>query len=141
MIILALILSMGIAFSSAFCIKSVENPYRDPYINYALRKKLEDAILESGNTLDCKEDAIVILPIVKELKETPIAYSPYQRVNAYNLTLKVAIKDGKEERDFSFTVPYNLPTGGLGDLPRRKAIDDILGIIYIELVQYFKRRY
>ncbi|MGB9873716.1 MAG: hypothetical protein ACPLRS_01960 [Hydrogenobacter sp.] len=138
---MALILSVSLTFSSVFCIKSVENPYKDPYVNYALRKKLEDAILESGHTLSCKEDAIIIVPVIKEFRETPTAYSPYQRVNAYNLTLTVAIKDGKEERDFSFTVPYNLPTGGLGDLPKRKAIDDIFSIIYIELVQYFKRRY
>ncbi|SNZ11903.1 hypothetical protein [Hydrogenobacter hydrogenophilus] len=132
---------VGLTFSALFCIKPVENPYRDPYINYALRKKLEDAVLESGHKLSCKENALSIVPVIKELKETPIAYTPYQRVSAYNLTLSIALKDGKEEKDFSFTVPYNLPTGGVGDLPRRRAIDDILDIIYIEFVQYFKRRY
>lgn len=133
--------SIGLTFSAVFCVKPVENPYKDPYINYALRKKLEHALLESGHKVSCEENAFSVIPVIKELRETPIAYTPYQRVSAYNLTLSIALKDGKEEKDFSFTVPYNLPTGGLGDLPRRRAIDDILDIIYIEFVQYFKRRY
>ncbi|MCS7284475.1 MAG: hypothetical protein NZ527_02045 [Hydrogenobacter thermophilus] len=136
-----LLLWVSLAFAAEFCIKPVENPYNEPYLNYALQKKVESAVLESGHSLKCGKDSIDILPLVKELREVPIAYTPYQRVSAYNLTLTVAIKDNKEERDFSFTVPYSLPTGGLGDLPRRQAIDDALGIIYIEFVQYFKRRY
>jgi hypothetical protein len=132
---------VSLTFSAVFCIKPVENPYRDPYINYRLQKNLEDAVLESGHKVSCKEHTFTIVPIIKELKETPVGYTSYQRVSAYNLTLSVALKDGKEEKDFSFTVTYSLPTGSLGDLPRRKAIDNILDIIYIEFVQYFKRRY
>ncbi len=136
-----LLLWVSLVFSLEFCIKPVENPYKEPYLSYALRRNIENAILESGHKVGCGKDAIAIVPMVKDLKEIPIAYTPYQRVSAYNITLTVALKDIKGEKDFSFTVPYSLPTGGLGDLPRRQAIDNLLGIIYIELIQYFRRGY
>ena len=132
---------ISVAFSLEFCVKPVENPYDEPYLNYAFRKNLESAILESGGRVACTNKAININPIVKEFKETPISYSPFQRVNAYSLALVLGIKDPRREKEFSVSVPYSLPTGSLGDLPRRQAIDDAFGIIYIQLVEHFKRRY
>lgn len=138
---LLFLLLLNISFSLDFCIKPVENPYNEPYVSYALLRNLERSILESGHSLSCNGSSISITPVIKEIKEVPIAYTPFQRVSAYNMTLTFILKDYKGEVSFSPTVPYNQPTGGLGNLPRREAIDNAMGIIYVELVENFKRRY
>ncbi len=136
-----LFLLIDISFSLDFCIKPVENPYNEPYVSYALLRNLERSILESGHSLGCNGSSISITPVIKEIKEVPIAYTPFQRVSAYNMTLTFILKDYKGEVRFSPTVPYYQSTGGLGNLPRREAIDNAMSIIYVELVENFKRRY
>jgi len=32
-------------------------------------------------------------------------------------------------------VPYSLPAGGYGDVPRRKAVDDLFDKIYLDLLR------
>lgn len=128
-----------LSFALDVCLKPIENPYTEPYLDFALRKTLEKALLESGHKLACFPSSLELTPYVKLLRETPIAYSPNQRVSAYNLELSVALRTKDAERSFSVVVPYSLPTGALGSLPRRKAIDDALGIIYTDILEYLRK--
>ncbi|MCS6998090.1 MAG: hypothetical protein NZ827_00665 [Aquificaceae bacterium] len=137
-VILLIIFSMS--FSKDFCISGIENPYPEPFLDYLLRKHTEKAILERGYGLRCDGDAEDIKPAVELLRETPIAYTPQQRVSAYNLELKVSLTLGKDKRTFSTIVSYSQPEGGLGDLPRRSALQDAMGIIYIDMLDFIGRR-
>jgi hypothetical protein len=139
-IFITLFILLSWAQAHDLCIRPVENPYGEPYLSYAFRKNLERAVLESGGRLRCSEGSQVILPRVKLFKETPIAYTPQQRVSAYTLELKLSLLWNAEEREFLATVPYSQPTGGLGDIPRRKAIEEAFGIIYLDMLQHIKRR-
>ncbi|MEJ5339552.1 MAG: hypothetical protein ACK42C_04450 [Aquificaceae bacterium] len=127
------------AVGADFCIKRVENPYPEPYLDFTFRKRLERAILETGNTIVCKEGSQEIIPKVELLKETPIAFTPQQRVSAYNLELRVSLTVNGKGQSFSTVVPYSQPDGSFGDLPRRGAIEDAFGIIYIEMLEFIKR--
>ncbi|MFN3976342.1 MAG: hypothetical protein ACK4LT_04680 [Aquificaceae bacterium] len=128
------------ALSEDFCIEEVQNPYPESYINYVYRKSVERALLESGHGISCKEDAKRVKARVELLKETPIAYTPTQRVSAYNMELRLSLSVGGENKTFSVIVPYSQPEGGLGDLPRRQAIEDAFRIIYLDILEFIKRR-
>ncbi len=62
-------------------------------------------------------------------------------MSAYSLEMTVRVKADTQDMTFSAVVPYSQPTGGVGDLPRRRAIEDAFGIIYLDMVEYFKRRF
>ncbi|RLJ71160.1 hypothetical protein BCF55_1458 [Hydrogenivirga caldilitoris] len=136
---LALALYFSLVFSEPFCIKGVENDTREPYLNYALLKTVEKAVLEIGGELRCEGDAKGILIRIKNFKETPIAYTPQQRVSSYNLNLSFEVVVGDRSFSLSGVVPYSLVSGGLGDIPRRRAIDDLLDKIYLDLLQNLRR--
>jgi len=126
-------------FSKELCIKEVENDTNEPYLSYALLKTLEKAILESGGSLGCSEDSTGVYVRITNFKETPIAYTPAQRVSSYNLSVSFSVRVGEHSFSLGGTVPYSLPSGGFGDIPRRKAIDDLLDKIYWNLLQNFRR--
>ena len=137
--ILILFLLAGTVFAQTFCIKDVRNETNEPYLSYSLLRIVERALLENGYEVDCDGSFSKIELRVKEFKEIPIAYTPEQRVSSYNLILSVELKvNGKDHTLRSF-VPYDLPYGGLGDLPRRKAIDDLLDKIYIDILEILRR--
>ncbi len=131
----------SLAFSSEVCIKHVENPYPEPYLNIALRKILERALLSSGKSLGCSQDAKELKVFVKEFKEEPLAYTPLQRVSTYNLRLSISLVDGVSERTYTQSISYPQPTGALGNMPRREAIDTIMGIIYLDILRDMRRRF
>jgi len=60
-------------------------------------------------------------------------------VSAYNLELRVSLTVNGKGQSFSTVVPYSQPDGSFGDLPRRGAIEDAFGIIYIEMLEFIKR--
>lgn len=91
--------------------------------------------MESGHKISCKEGAKKIKAKVELLKETPIAYTPAQRVNAYNMELRLNLSLGKEDKTFSVVVPYSQPGGGVGDLPRKQAVEDAFKIIYFDILE------
>ncbi len=128
------------ALAEDFCIEEVQNPYPDSYINYVYRKNIEKALLESAHKISCKEGAKKIKAKVELLKETPIAYMPTQRVSAYNMELRLNLSLGKEDKTFNVVVPYSQPGGGVGDLPRRQAVEDAFKIIYLDILEFIKRR-
>ena len=135
---LFLFLSLSLSLAKNFCIKEVENPYAEVYLSYAFRKGLERAVLESGNRLRCGDGAQEIKPYIELMREVPIAYTPQQRVSAYSLELRVGLIVGEVRKVFSTSVPYSQATGGIGDLPRRGAIQDAFGIIYIDMLEFIK---
>ncbi len=135
----AVLLLLSLTFSADFCIKGIQNPYPEPYASYTFRKILEKAVLETGNRINCKSDAKRLEPQIELLKETPIAFTPEQRVSAYNLEVKVSLNTDKAKKTFSTTVSYSQPSGSLGDLPRRRAIEDAFGVIYIDILEFIKQ--
>lgn len=131
-------LMFGLSFALDACIRSVDNPYQDPYLDYLLVKTLEKALQESGRKLSCDKDAQDFYLKVTRLKEEPTAYTPFKRVNAYNLTLSLELRSGDKSKTYSRTINYFLPSGAYGNLPKRKALEDLLNIIYLDLLQDLK---
>ncbi len=138
-IIIGFLLFWG-AFGKSVCIEKVNNGFNEPYLSYALTRMIEKALIESGRKPGCHPGSVPVTVSVLEFEEIPIAYTPQQRVSSYNLMLKIRVELGKEEFVLENFVPYYLPYGGMGDLPRRKAIDDLLDKIYLELLQKLERR-
>jgi hypothetical protein len=122
------------------CLSELKNPYPDDYLDYALRRTVERAFLQAGERLRCGEGSEKVSVEVLEYKEVPTGLSPFQRVNSYNLLLSFELKTQIKSYKYSITVPYFLPFGGEGDLPRRSALEDALGIIYPRLVEDLIRR-
>jgi hypothetical protein len=128
------------AFGREVCLSELKNPYPDDYLDYALRRTVERAFLQAGERLRCGEGSEKVSVEVLEYKEVPTGLSPFQRVNSYNLLLSFELKTQIKSYKYSITVPYFLPFGGEGDLPRRSALEDALGIIYPRLVEDLIRR-
>ena len=137
--LLSLLVIPSLLFGGGFCVSSVENPSDDPYLEYALMKAVERAIMESGYRLDCSGGYEEVRVRVVEFKEVPIAYTPRQRVSLYNLIMSVKVSVGGREFTLSSSVPYSLPSGSYGDIPRRKAIDDLTDKIYSYILQNLRR--
>jgi len=122
-----------------FCIEEVENPTNDPYVGYSLQRAVEKAFIENGFTLSCKGDHRKVIVRVSRFEEIPIAYTPRQRVSSYNLLLTAEVRVNGESFTIGGTVPYTLPSGGYGDIPRRQAVDDLLDKIYLDLLRKVRR--
>jgi hypothetical protein len=128
------------AIGREVCLSELKNPYPDDYLDYALRKTVERAFLQAGEQLRCGEGSEKVTVEVIEYKHIPTGFSPFQRVNSYNLFLSFELKTQDKSYKYSVTVPYFLPSGGQGDIPKRSALEDALGIIYPRLIEDLVRR-
>lgn len=128
------------AIGREVCLSELKNPYPDDYLDYALRRTVERAFLQAGERLGCGEGSEKVTVEVLEYKDIPTGLSPYQRVNSYNLLLSFELKTQSRSYKYSVTVPYFLPSGGEGDLRKRSALEDALGIIYPRLIEDLIRR-
>ncbi len=138
-LLLSMCAFISFAFSQPICIKEVQNPYGEPYVSYAFRKVVERALLEDGYTIGCYDGSKEVRLRVEALKDMPIAYTPQQRVSAYNLELKVSLSIDEKSRSFHVVVPYTQASGALGDLPRRQAVDEAFKIIYVDMLEFLRR--
>ncbi|MDQ7038547.1 MAG: hypothetical protein Q9N26_05050 [Aquificota bacterium] len=125
----------AVLFGKTYCVEVERDPYRDPYLGFAVLRTVERAVVESGNSLGCGKGSRMLRVRVVSFREVPIAFTPDQRVSAYSLYLTLRVEAGKETFTLKGTVPYSQPTGGLGDIPRRRAIDDILDKLYLNLLE------
>jgi hypothetical protein len=130
-----LLLTFSLAFGDVFCIRLERDPYRDPYLSFAVLRTVERAVIESGHSINCEGGHRDLRVKVVSFREVPIAYTPEQRVSAYNLLLTISLRVWGKEFRLGGAVPYSLPTGGLGDVPRRKAIDDLLDKLYLNILE------
>jgi hypothetical protein len=128
------------AIGKEVCLSELKNPYPDDYLDYALRRTVERAFLQAGEKLRCGEASEKVSVEVLEYKDIPIGLSPFQRVNSYNLFLSFEIKTQDKSYRYSVAVSYFLPSGGQGDIPKRSALEDTLGIIYPRLIEDLSRR-
>jgi hypothetical protein len=128
------------AMGREVCLNELKNPYPDDYLDYALRRTVERAFLQVGERLRCGEGSEKVSVKVLEYKDIPTGLSPYQRVNSYNLLLSFELKTQSKSYKYSVVVPYFLPSGGQGDVPKRSALEDALGIIYPRLIEDLSRR-
>jgi hypothetical protein len=128
------------AMGREVCLGELKNPYPDDYLDYALRRTVERAFLQVGERLRCGEGSEKVSVKVLEYKDVPTGLSPYQRVNSYNLLLSFELKTQDKSYKYSVVVPYFLPSGGQGDVPKRSALEDALGIIYPRLIEDLSRR-
>jgi hypothetical protein len=138
-------LSLGLgllqtAIGGEVCLSELKNPYPDDYLDYALRRTVERAFLQAGEKLRCGNGSEKVSVEVLEYKDIPTGLSPFQRVNSYNLFLSFELKTQGKSYKYSVAVPYFLPSGGQGDLPKRSALEDALGIIYNKLIEDLIRR-
>jgi len=138
-LILGLVL-LQTAIGGEVCLSELKNPYPDDYLDYALRRTVERAFLQAGERLRCGEGSEKVTVEVLEYKDIPTGLSPFQRVNSYNLLLSFELKTQGKSYKYSITVPYFLSSGGQGDLPKRSALEDALGIIYPRLIEDLSRR-
>ena len=128
------------AIGKEVCLSELKNPYPDDYLDYALRRTVERAFLQVGERLRCGEGSEKVTVEVLEYKDISTGLSPFQRVNSYNLLLSFELKTQSKSYKYSVAVPYFLPSGGQGDLPKRSALEDAIGIIYPRLIQDLSRR-
>ncbi|NAZ23469.1 MAG: hypothetical protein GU346_03295 [Thermocrinis sp.] len=128
------------AIGKEVCLSELKNPYPDDYLDYALRRTVERAFLQAGERLRCGEGSEKVSVEVLEYKDIPTGLSSFQRVNSYNLFLSFELKTQGKSYKYSVAVPYFLPSGGQGDLPKRSALEDALGIIYNKLIENLIRR-
>ncbi len=135
---LIIVLFISLSWANEFCIEKIENETNEPYLSYALQKAVERALIENGHKLSCERGKKVYLR-VKNFREIPIAYTPQQRVSSYNLTVNVEIEVDGEKITIGSTVPYSLLPTSYGDIPRRRAIDELIDKIYLRLLESFRR--
>jgi hypothetical protein len=128
------------AIGKEVCLGELKNSYPDDYLDYALRRTVERAFLQAGEKLRCGEGSEKVSVEVLEYKDVPTGLSPFQRVNSYNLLLSFELKTQDKSYKYSVVVPYFLPSGGQGDIPKRSALEDALGIIYPRLIEDLIRR-
>jgi hypothetical protein len=128
------------AIGGEVCLSELKNSYPDNYLDYALRRTVERAFLQVGERLRCGEASEKVIVEVLEYKDIPTGLSPFQRVNSYNLFLSFELKTQDKSYRYSVAVPYFLPSGGQGDMPKRSALEDALGIIYPRLIEDLIRR-
>jgi len=128
------------AIGGEVCLSELKNPYPDDYLDYALRRTVERAFLQAGEKLRCGEGSEKVSLEVLKYKDVPTGLSPYQRINSYNLLLSFELKTQNKSYKYSVVVPYFLPSGGQGDVPKRSALEDALGIIYPRLIEDLSRR-
>jgi hypothetical protein len=128
------------AIGGEVCLSELKNPYPDDYLDYALRRTVERAFLQAGEKLRCGEGSEKVSVKVLEYKDISTGLSPFQRVNSYNLLLSFELITQSKSYKYSVAVPYFLPSGGQGDLPKRSALEDALGIIYPRLIEDLSRR-
>jgi hypothetical protein len=128
------------AIGGEVCLSELKNSYPDDYLDYALRRTVERAFLQAGEQLRCGEASEKVSVEVLEYKDIPTGLSPFQRVNSYNLLLSFELKTQSKSYKYSVVVPYFLPSGGQGDIPKRSALEDALGIIYPRLIEDLIRR-
>ena len=126
------------AYGKEVCPK-VENDTEEPYLSYALLRTLEKALLELGYSPVCREGREIVFLKVINFEEKPIAITPEQRVSSYLLTVSLSLKVKDEEEKITSSVPYRLPYGGLGDIPRREAVDDLVDKIYTIILKSLRR--
>lgn len=82
-----------------YCLKTMNVNYPEPTLRDVLTKSISDGILQSGNKLECGDNAkYVVHADVVSLNFVPLGYSPAQKANVYkvsiNLRFKVEDRDG-----------------------------------------------
>ena len=132
---MVLLILCGACVADTFCVEIEGDRYRDPYLSYALLRTVERAVVESGHTLHCGEGSKTLRVEILSFGEKPIAYTPQQRVSTYSLDVRVRLSTEGESFTVFTSVPYAIPGGSEGDIPRRRAIDDLLDKLYLNILK------
>ena len=118
------------------CLDFSEIDLEDPYVKKVVIQKLEQYAIESGFTLTCSEGSKRIKVFVS-YSEKSISISARHRVSTYIFSLNIRI----DNESFSSSVPYSLPSGALAELPRRKALEEIMRRLKLPIIKYFSEIY
>ncbi|HID66521.1 MAG TPA: hypothetical protein EYP32_07000 [Aquificaceae bacterium] len=135
-LLIAIFFLFSLAFSKEMCLDFSEIDLEDPYVKKAVIQKLEQYAIESGFILKCSESSKRIKVFVS-YSEKAISISARQRVSTYIFSLNIQIGD----ESFSSSVPYSLPSGALAELPRRKALEEMMGRLKLPIIKYFSEIY
>ncbi len=120
-----------LAVGGELCLSVDGTNLKDPFVKQYVLGRINQYVLESGWEVGCSEKARRLVLKVR-YTERPLVISAGQRVKSYLLSLRVEI-NGKS---FGASVPYSLPYGGLGELPRRKALEEALGRMKLSIIEY-----
>ncbi len=137
LVLIIFIFNITTAFGGV-CVRKVENPGTDPYLNYVLLKKVEEALLETGQRIDCGKGSVPLQVSIKRITDVPLAYSPRQRITSYNLEVVISVSLPGKEREFFWSVPYEQESGLKGEMPRREAFEDALDKLSLELLDFLR---
>lgn len=124
-------LFISITFGKDVCLKLSNDSGEDSYITQRIYYLLKTTLLEAGYRLSCSEKAQNIYVSIS-YTERPISLSQKQRVSTYILNLSLRVND----REFYSSIPYSV-NPSLGELPRRRAAEELFGRIKLNILEYF----
>ena len=129
------------AFGKEEICVTVKGDYpQEKYLRIALKRSVEKALIETGYITGCDKDSKKLLIIIKNVNEKPIAYTSKSRIRSFSLTIVMDIIMENKKGRFSSFAPYGQPSGGIGDINRKKAIDEIIDKIYLDILKFLSRR-
>ncbi len=140
--LIALFLIAGFSFSGEerVCINVKGDFPKEKYIRIIVRKRVEKALLESGYKPSCQKPFVPLDVIIRRVKERPIAYTSKGRISSYSLSIELEMVFGEKRGIFKGFAPYRQPTGAVGDLYRKKAVNEIIDKIYLNILKFISRR-
>ncbi|HIP42429.1 MAG TPA: hypothetical protein EYG91_00615 [Aquifex aeolicus] len=127
---------LGFSFSKEICFDFSGINSEDPYVRKAVIQKLEQYAMESGFTLACTESSKRI-EVFANYSEKAVSISARQRISIYIFSLNIRIGN----KSFSSSVPYSLPSGALAELPRRKALEEVIERLKLPIIKYLSEIY
>ncbi len=140
-IFLFLTFSINLSLSKEkVCVRIKGDFPQEKYLRIALKKSAEKALIETGYEINCSDGSIPLFLIIKKVEERPIAFTPKSRISSYSLSIRVKLKFEEREETISGFAPYRQPTGAVGDINRKKAVDEIIDKIYLNMLKFLARR-
>ncbi len=140
LIILFLVAGFSFSEEKRVCINVKGDFPKEKYIRIIVRKRVERALLESGYKPSCQKPFVPLNVVIKRVEERPIAYTSKGRISSYNLSIELEMVLGDKRETFTGFAPYRQPTGAVGDLYRKKAVNEIIDKIYLNILKFISRR-
>ncbi len=140
-LIILIICFTNFAFSKEYvCVRLKGDFPKEKYIRIALKKAVEKALIETSYKPKCVEGSKKLVVHIKNIIEKPIAYTSKGRVSSYSLNINISISFHNKKESFSGFAPYGQPSGTIGDINRKKAVDEIIDKIYLNMLKFLSRR-
>ncbi len=140
LIVFFFMISFSFPAEQRVCISVKGDFPKEKYIRIIVRKRVERALLESGYKPSCEKPFVPLNVVIKRVRERPIAYTSKGRISSYSLSIELEMVFGDKKGIFKGFAPYRQPTGAVGDLYRKKAVNEIIDKIYLNILKFISRR-